>query len=85
MSTKSTRNIPERPNLMSPPECSDYLSSKGRTGVEAHTLSVWRLKGIGPAYVKIGAKVFYLREDVDAWIRARRVTTKESPTVEAVA
>jgi hypothetical protein len=32
------------------------------------TLAKWRWKGVGPRYVKLGAKVLYRPEDLDAWI-----------------
>jgi len=31
--------------------------------------------GGGPVYVKLGAKVVYDREDVSAWVNARRCTS----------
>ena len=36
------------------------------------TLSVWRTQGRGPAFVKVGRKTFYRREDVAAWLGTRR-------------
>lgn len=41
--------------------------------VNAHTLAVWRAKGVGPAYVKLGRQVFYQLDDVYDWIRKSRV------------
>lgn len=42
------------------------------------TLRKWRQRGIGPAYVKlgaggVGATVRYRPCDVDAWIQSRRI------------
>jgi hypothetical protein len=37
-----------------------------------NTLTSWRNRGIGPAYVKIGRRVFYRRSDVSAWLAAQR-------------
>jgi hypothetical protein len=37
------------------------------------TLAVWRSRGVGPAYVKSGASVKYLRADVLAFIASNRV------------
>ena len=37
------------------------------------TLAHWRSEGRGPAYVKIGAKVFYTGRDLNAWIESRKV------------
>lgn len=48
--------------------------------VELHqqpgTLAAWRTQGRGPAYVKIGRRVFYRRSDVAAWLASRRVEPK---------
>jgi hypothetical protein len=49
-------------------------------GGEAHpinvlTLSDWRVKGIGPAYVKTGRLIRYQKADLDAYLASRRVST----------
>jgi hypothetical protein len=36
------------------------------------TLTAWRHERRGPAYVKIGRKVFYRRNDIAAWLGAQR-------------
>lgn len=33
------------------------------------TLRFWRHQGSGPRCFKMGRRVFYRREDVDAWLR----------------
>ncbi|MGE0677782.1 helix-turn-helix transcriptional regulator [Pseudolabrys sp.] len=43
-------------------------------GVTPSTLTVWRSKGEGPAYVKLGKAVFYRPSDVQEWISRCRVT-----------
>lgn len=41
-------------------------------GLSAQSLRLYRAKGIGPAFVKLGYKtVRYRREAVDAWVKAR--------------
>jgi hypothetical protein len=32
------------------------------------TLAMWRLRGIGPAWRKVGGRIFYFRRDLDAFI-----------------
>lgn len=32
------------------------------------TLAKWRWNGNGPAFVKLGARVMYRRDDLEAWI-----------------
>lgn len=51
---------------MRPQEVADY------TGFSVQRLATLRLFGGGPPFAKIGRSVSYLREDVDAWLRARR-------------
>jgi hypothetical protein len=38
-----------------------------------------RHKGGGPAYVKLGRKVYYRRADIEAWIEANRFTRTDRP------
>lgn len=40
-------------------------------GVKRKTLQKWRTMGIGPAYIKLGAKVVYPYEYVAAFERSR--------------
>ncbi len=54
-------------------------------GVTEQTLTEWRCKKIGPAYVKLGRNVFYHLHDVNKWIQTRRVQTSESANEEAKA
>lgn len=36
-------------------------------------LAQWRHKGIGPAYYRLGRKIVYRGEDLNAWAEANRV------------
>jgi predicted DNA-binding transcriptional regulator AlpA len=36
-------------------------------GVKPNTIDIWRLKGYGPKYYKLGHIVRYKRADVEAW------------------
>jgi predicted DNA-binding transcriptional regulator AlpA len=40
-----------------------------RLGISRKTLQKWRSLGIGPAYLKLGAKVVYRVEDIEAYIQ----------------
>ncbi len=51
--------------LMTPAEVSAYL----RTPVD--TLRTWRDKKAGPLHVKIGRRILYRAEDVEAWLEER--------------
>jgi predicted DNA-binding transcriptional regulator AlpA len=50
-------------------------------GISESTLAKQRMRGDGPAYVKIGRSVRYSREDGLAWVaqHARRSTSDETP------
>ena len=43
------------------------------------TPAVWRVRGDGPPYIRIGSNILYRRSDVDAWLEERTVR----PTVTA--
>jgi DNA-binding transcriptional MerR regulator len=43
-----------------------------RWKVSARTLEQWRWKGIGPPYLKIGGRVLYSLEDIEAYEAANR-------------
>ena len=44
------------------------------------TLKLWRSQGRGPAYVRQGNRVAYLRSDLLAWARAHRVVPSAAPS-----
>lgn len=58
--------VPER-DVLSPPEVADWLR------VPVDTLRVWRQRGTGPAFVRVGRHVRYLRTDLDAYLAVQRV------------
>ena len=39
-------------------------------------LAQWRHRGIGPAYYRLGRKIVYRGEDLNAWAEANRVDPK---------
>ena len=50
-------------------------------GIKGNTLEIWRLKGSGPVFRKIGRSVRYLESDVLAWLDAQaRVSTSQYQT-----
>ncbi len=53
-------------------------------GRRPSALRAWRLQGRGPAYVRYGRSVVYLREDLDCWLAQHRVHTMDSRPTEAV-
>lgn len=41
-----------------------------RLQVSPRTLQLWRQKGCGPPYVKLGVQVRYLEDDFDGWFNS---------------
>jgi excisionase family DNA binding protein len=47
-------------------------------GIKPGTLEIWRVRGDGPAFMKIGRAVRYRRDDIEAFMTAgRRASTSE--------
>jgi hypothetical protein len=62
----SPRAISAR-DFWTPDKAADYIGSARQT------LAKWRCLKIGPAYYRIGGRILYLREDLDAFIAGSRV------------
>lgn len=64
-------------NILGSKEAAAYL------GLDPDTLGMWRWRGRGPAYCKIGIrKIGYRKSDLDAFLAVRRVEP-EAPHNEA--
>jgi predicted DNA-binding transcriptional regulator AlpA len=44
-------------------------------GVSRNTLAMWRYEHKGPKYYKLGRKVIYALDDVEAWVAASEVSS----------
>jgi excisionase family DNA binding protein len=45
---------------------------------KANTVEIWRCRGEGPPFIKVGRSVRYRRSDVDAWLdKQTRQSTSE--------
>jgi predicted DNA-binding transcriptional regulator AlpA len=55
--------------MLSTPEAAHYCGSS------SSTLSKLRLYGGGPAFLKLGRRVVYHPDDLDAWLASRRRTS----------
>lgn len=42
-------------------------------GYSKSSLDQMRMQGRGPAFVRVGTRIFYQRGDLDAWARGQRV------------
>ena len=40
------------------------------------TLARWRVNGQGPCYAKLGGRIAYKGEDLNAWIDAQKIQTQ---------
>lgn len=49
--------------LVTTPQAAKYLG-----GLKVNTMQNWRIRGVGPAYKKIGRLVRYSLDDLDAYI-----------------
>ena len=58
-------NILLKHNRISESQLADYW------GVKRNTLQKWRSAGIGPAYIKIGARVIYTKDAIQEYERTR--------------
>lgn len=61
--------------MLTPVEAGKYLGGD-EDPVAVHTLTKWRLRGMGPPYLKLGdaqnAPVRYDADDLDRWLDERR-------------
>ena len=57
------------PDLLTNEEAADLL------GIKPNTLEIWRTKGKGPKFVKMGAAVRYRLADLNAWMEERTFAT----------
>lgn len=63
------------PKLLDTSEVANLLTNK------PNTIEGWRIKGMGPRYIKIGRLVRYRIEDVNAWIEAQERTSTSQAEV----
>jgi predicted DNA-binding transcriptional regulator AlpA len=58
-----------------------YFDTKSIAALTNTSVSFWnqrRVRGDGPPYVKLGSKVLYVLDDVEAWLKSRsRHSTSE--------
>ena len=47
-------------------EAAEYI------GTHPTTMPTWRNRGKGPAFIRLGRKIAYALEDLDAWLAANR-------------
>jgi hypothetical protein len=47
-------------------------------GVKPNTLEVWRCKHRGPKYAKLGSRIVYDPDELEAFFAARSITTRDA-------
>lgn len=57
----------------------DTIAASSLLGLKASTLEVWRCKGIGPRFVKLGARVVYRLCDINEFLENRTRTSTADP------
>jgi len=74
----TTNTQPNTGQLMNQDQAASYL------GLSPRTLEQWRLKGGGPAFVRMSQRcVRYRQVALDAWLQAREVTSTSAPRLAA--
>ena len=68
MTETAFRNRPLIPDTNAAPEL----------GVSVATLRVWRRRGIGPRFIRIGRSIRYRRADIEEYLAKRTVETSEA-------
>ena len=67
--------------LLNEADATQYIGGKRGGGtVSPRTMQDWRVKGAGPAYIKLGKRVAYDTDDLDKWLLANRVEPKQGLT-----
>lgn len=60
--TRKAYQAKARETLLTPKEAAEFV------GVTGQTLKNWRLKGVGPAYVKVGRNIFYSQKRLEEYL-----------------
>jgi len=62
---------------------SDFITTKQAAdflGLRANTMEIWRLRGTGPRFVKLGRAVRYRLSDLEDYISAQTQTRTKTRT-----
>lgn len=61
----------EADQTLSRAQASEYLRTRWGLSYARRTLVVYAVRGTGPEYFRIGARVAYRREALDAWAKSK--------------
>ncbi len=69
MATNTTTPSPGSPQgYVYPDGRRDPASAGPYIGYSVKTLAIWRSRGTGPKFIKVGGRVFYRTADLDEWL-----------------
>ena len=54
------------------------LEAAAYLGLQPNTLEIWRCRHRGPRYSKLGSRVVYDRDDLDAFFVSKKIETLET-------
>ena len=79
MTSEIVQTVVNTPHTVSKPRLIDTVQLAEYLGNEVNTCEGWRLKGIGPSFIKVGRLVRYKTQTVDLWIESQtRNSTSEA-------
>ena len=79
MTSETVKEVLNTPHNDSKFKLIDTVQLAEYLGNEVNTCEGWRLKGIGPSYIKVGRLVRYRIENVDLWLESQtRNSTSEA-------
>ena len=79
MASETVQTVVNNPHTVSKPRLIDTVQLAEYLGNEVNTCEGWRLKGIGPSFIKVGRLVRYKTQTVDLWIESQtRNSTSEA-------
>ncbi len=79
MTSETVQTVVNSPHTVSKPRLIDTVQLAEYLGNEVNTCEGWRLKGIGPSFIKVGRLVRYKTQTVDLWIESQtRNSTSEA-------
>ncbi len=79
MTSEIVQTVVNTPHTVSKPRLIDTVQLAEYLGNEVNTCEGWRLKGIGPSFIKVGRLVRYNTQTVDLWIESQtRNSTSEA-------
>jgi hypothetical protein len=67
-------------DIMEPNEIlTEAEAAKKIVDLKPQTLAKWRLRGKGPAYLKLGGKIRYRKTDIETWMQLCRIDPAAQP------